>query len=498
MGFARFRTRADAIKARDVLNGRKVDVDRGAVLKAELAKKNLKTFAAKRQPSLFDSAIFSVFGSSLPRSSPLAAPDPAVSAASAAAAAADLASSLGAYGSLSSHDFAAGSRFDFTSVSRAAAAAAAAAAASISTSDDAAVPGAVGIMGSAKRSSVSLAQSLGFDDKISSFSDMFEPAGRSGFLGSASMSDLHAFQPSFPIDVPSDLGDMLEPAPSMASSSLFGTSASSAFNAERGFNSVLYNSDSLLSGRFSSMHLSDTAATAAAAASLGAVSGGMSGPLGSGLGGMGGMTLSSNHLPLSLAQQPSQQQTQLSQQQTQQTQHTLGPQPLQLDRISQSQYNYSSSFPGTLPNGTIPFISGMDQNPPCNTLYVGNLPHDASEDELRQLFSTQPGFKRLCFRVRSNGPMCFVEFENVDYATASLFQLYGNHLSNSTKGGIRLSYSKNPLGVRQSRPALPVQPMLAGIGNPALAGYIPSALSAALPIPAIPASLGDKDFRHIH
>ncbi|ODV91660.1 hypothetical protein CANCADRAFT_55487 [Tortispora caseinolytica NRRL Y-17796] len=98
----------------------------------------------------------------------------------------------------------------------------------------------------------------------------------------------------------------------------------------------------------------------------------------------------------------------------------------------------------------VPPINPADQNPPCNTLYVGNLPMNASEDELRELFSKQEGYKRLSFRVRSNGPMCFVEFENVVYATQSLNELYGKGLSNSVKGGIRLSFSKNPLGVRST------------------------------------------------
>ncbi|KAI0371514.1 hypothetical protein BV20DRAFT_941842 [Pilatotrama ljubarskyi] len=102
--------------------------------------------------------------------------------------------------------------------------------------------------------------------------------------------------------------------------------------------------------------------------------------------------------------------------------------------------------------------NGSDHNPPINTLYVGNLPTSTSpggytlsflEDRLRDLFSKQPGYRKLCFRQKSNGPMCFVEFENVEYATKALNDLYGDTLSGLVRnGGIRLSYSKNPLGVR--------------------------------------------------
>ncbi|CAO3597217.1 unnamed protein product [Absidia cylindrospora] len=86
-----------------------------------------------------------------------------------------------------------------------------------------------------------------------------------------------------------------------------------------------------------------------------------------------------------------------------------------------------------------------DQNPPCNTLYVGNLPPNTDEDELKQMFSKCYGYKRLSFRHKANGPMCFVEFVDVMCATQALQDLYGNPLSNSVKGGIRLSFSKNPL-----------------------------------------------------
>ncbi|KAH9939249.1 uncharacterized protein BXZ73DRAFT_43924 [Epithele typhae] len=102
--------------------------------------------------------------------------------------------------------------------------------------------------------------------------------------------------------------------------------------------------------------------------------------------------------------------------------------------------------------------NGADQNPPINTLYVGNLPtstspggtsHRLLESQLREFFSTKPGFRNLCFRQKSNSPMCFVEFEDVAHATRALYTLSGDTLGGLVRnGGIRLSYSKNPLGVR--------------------------------------------------
>ncbi|EPY50066.1 RNA-binding protein Mde7 [Schizosaccharomyces cryophilus OY26] len=96
-----------------------------------------------------------------------------------------------------------------------------------------------------------------------------------------------------------------------------------------------------------------------------------------------------------------------------------------------------------------------DHNTPCNTIYVGNISAYDQEKELRKLFSTQPGYRRLSFKVKGNNPMCFVEFEEISYATKALNKLQGAILKNSPKGGIRLSYSKNPLGVRSSE-SLPI------------------------------------------
>lgn len=117
-----------------------------------------------------------------------------------------------------------------------------------------------------------------------------------------------------------------------------------------------------------------------------------------------------------------------------------------------------------------PPVNPADQNPPCNTLYVGNLPIDTSEDELKAMFSKQRGYKRLCFRTKQNGPMCFVEFEDVSFATKALHELYGVTLHNSVKGGIRLSFSKNPLGVRAGQP---------GSANPTLPLHTQSGMTNA-------------------
>ncbi|GJN92161.1 hypothetical protein Rhopal_005191-T1 [Rhodotorula paludigena] len=114
------------------------------------------------------------------------------------------------------------------------------------------------------------------------------------------------------------------------------------------------------------------------------------------------------------------------------------------------------------PLGGVPRTQNpADMNAPKNTLYVGGLPavlpsltgpFSAShlEDSLRNAFSRCPGYKRLQFRYKSNGPIVFVEFVDTPHATRAMQELYGHTLGGLVKGGIRLSYSKNPLGVRSN------------------------------------------------
>lgn len=150
---------------------------------------------------------------------------------------------------------------------------------------------------------------------------------------------------------------------------------------------------------------------------------------------------------------------------------------------------------------TYPPVNPADQNPPCNTLYVGNLPMDTSEDELKAVFSKQRGYKRLCFRTKQNGPMCFVEFEDTSFATKALNELYGYMLHNSVKGGIRLSFSKNPLGVRSGQsssmgPSSAITPStpLSGFGSSVAAP--PGFSTATGPPPGLSAPPGLSSSAH--
>jgi RNA recognition motif-containing protein len=62
-------------------------------------------------------------------------------------------------------------------------------------------------------------------------------------------------------------------------------------------------------------------------------------------------------------------------------------------------------------------LNPTDQNPPINTLYVGNLPNTTPtsgfgptlEESLRQLFAQCPGFRKLVYKYKNGNPMCFVE-----------------------------------------------------------------------------------------
>mmetsp|Transcript_15355 Transcript_15355/g.42921 ORF Transcript_15355/g.42921 Transcript_15355/m.42921 type:complete len:326 (+) Transcript_15355:234-1211(+) len=94
-------------------------------------------------------------------------------------------------------------------------------------------------------------------------------------------------------------------------------------------------------------------------------------------------------------------------------------------------------------------MTNTKDNPPCNTLFIGNLGDHVNEVELRALFSHLPGFSQLKMVRNSRSTTCFVEFTDVASAMLVHQSQQGAILQSSDRGGIRIQYSKNPFGKKR-------------------------------------------------
>lgn len=103
------------------------------------------------------------------------------------------------------------------------------------------------------------------------------------------------------------------------------------------------------------------------------------------------------------------------------------------------------------PQGFAP-VSNHKDNPPCSTLFIGNLADSVSETELRGLFGAQPGFKQLKLMKNGRNVTCFCDFDDLQTAMTVHTNMQGAVLTSSDRGGIRIQYSKNPLGKRRDAP----------------------------------------------
>jgi hypothetical protein len=104
--------------------------------------------------------------------------------------------------------------------------------------------------------------------------------------------------------------------------------------------------------------------------------------------------------------------------------------------------------PPVQPTGFAP-VTNANDNPPCSTLFTGNLGDSVSEAELRGLFGNQPGFMQMKLSRGMKGVTCFVEFQSVEAAMAVHDTLQGAMLASSDRGGIRIQFSKNAFGKRK-------------------------------------------------
>ncbi|TVU42188.1 hypothetical protein EJB05_08581, partial [Eragrostis curvula] len=85
-------------------------------------------------------------------------------------------------------------------------------------------------------------------------------------------------------------------------------------------------------------------------------------------------------------------------------------------------------------------VQNTKDNPPCNTLFIGNLGETVVEEELRSLFSVQPGYKQMKVLRQERNTVCFIEFEDVGTATAVHHNLQGAVIPSSGRGGMRIQY----------------------------------------------------------
>ncbi|KAG0523136.1 hypothetical protein BDA96_07G098000 [Sorghum bicolor] len=108
----------------------------------------------------------------------------------------------------------------------------------------------------------------------------------------------------------------------------------------------------------------------------------------------------------------------------------------------------TSPSPVTGPTAYAP-VQNTKDNPPCNTLFIGNLGDTVVEEELRSLFSVQPGYKQMKVLRQDRNTVCFIEFEDVNAATSVHQTLQGAVIPSSGRGGMRIQFSKNPFGRRK-------------------------------------------------
>ena len=143
-------------------------------------------------------------------------------------------------------------------------------------------------------------------------------------------------------------------------------------------------------------------------------------------------------------------------------------------------------YPGTTPGATrapgvlqgapprYAPVKNEKDNPPCNTLFIGNLGENVVDDELRAVFSPQPGFQQLKVVRSPRGISAFIEFTDVTTATAAHESQQGLILGSSDRGPIRVQYSKNPFG-RKREGSVPTQgQMIGGMPPPPPPGLLPA------------------------
>jgi len=99
------------------------------------------------------------------------------------------------------------------------------------------------------------------------------------------------------------------------------------------------------------------------------------------------------------------------------------------------------------------YAPNESSNSDITTLFVCNLGMYATEEEIRQLFIQQPGFRRIKFNNshESKPPVAFVNFTSNSAALRSLHAFQGVTLKSSERGGLKIEFAKKNMGAPRDR-----------------------------------------------
>ncbi|XP_067012312.2 uncharacterized protein cpo [Anabrus simplex] len=133
--------------------------------------------------------------------------------------------------------------------------------------------------------------------------------------------------------------------------------------------------------------------------------------------------------------------------------HPQVPPPLSIPHPAAALTSIHASLPHFLPSPALasPVGSSSSQpgmgmsNAPCSTLFVANLGQFVSEHELKEIFSSFPGFCRLRMHAKGGSPVAFIEYQDVRFAAQAMATLQGSFLLSSDRGAIRIEYAKSKM-----------------------------------------------------
>jgi hypothetical protein len=125
-------------------------------------------------------------------------------------------------------------------------------------------------------------------------------------------------------------------------------------------------------------------------------------------------------------------------------------------------------------------------NPPMDTIFIANMSPEASEEELKSFLTGFGGYKR-CKLVNQRGVVtAFAQFEDIKCAAAAIGTLQGRPQLALDSGGLRVEYSKKPMGVPgkatlASAGVLSATAQYGAYGNPAMSYYASGGAASHMP-----------------